>query len=71
MPKEYSLEELNEYVSNLKSSSQPTPTTPSDKQRSPLQSGLMGISQGATFGLADEAIARLESIRSVACQRFK
>jgi hypothetical protein len=64
MPKEYSIEELNEYVSNLKSSSQPTPTTPSDKQRSPLQSGLMGISQGATFGLADEAIARLESIRS-------
>jgi hypothetical protein len=45
-------------------SSQPTPSTPSDKQRSPLQSGLIGMSQGATFGLADEAIARLESIRS-------
>ena len=43
---------------------QPTPTSDSDKQRSSLQSGLMGISQGATFGLADEAIARLESIRS-------
>ena len=43
---------------------QPTPTSDSDKQRSTLQSGLMGISQGATFGLADEAIARLESIRS-------
>jgi hypothetical protein len=45
-------------------SSQPTPTTPSDKPRSPLQSAMIGMSQGATFGLADEAIARLESIRS-------
>ena len=64
MPKEYSIEELNEYVSNLKPSSQPTPSTPSDKQRSPLQSAMIGASRGATFGLADEAIARLESIRS-------
>jgi len=64
MPKEYSIEELNEYVSNLKPSSQPTPSTPSERPRSPLQSGLIGMSQGATFGLADEAIARLESIRS-------
>ena len=65
MPKEYSIEELNEYVSNLKPSSQPTPTTPSEEAtRSPLQSGLIGASRGATFGLADEAIARLESIRS-------
>ena len=40
------------------------PTSPSDKQRSALGSAMMGISQGATFGLADEAIARLESIRT-------
>jgi len=64
MPKEYSIEELNEYVSNLKPSSQPTPSTPSERPRSALQSGLIGASRGATFGLADEAIARLESIRS-------
>lgn len=64
MPKEYSIEELNEYVSNLKPSSQPTPTTPSDKQRSRLQSGLIGASRGATFGLAPKIIAGLESIRS-------
>jgi len=57
---------LDDVVSSkpIQLSSQPTPTSDSDKQRSPLQSGLMGISQGATFGLADEAIARLESIRS-------
>jgi len=42
----------------------PTPSTPSERPRSPLQSGLIGASRGATFGLADEAIARLESIRS-------
>ena len=60
----YTKEELRKYVDELQPVSQPTPTSPSDKQRSPLQSGLMGISQGATFGLADEAIARLESIRS-------
>jgi hypothetical protein len=45
-------------------SSQPTPSTPSERPRSALQSGLIGASRGATFGLADEAIARLESIRS-------
>lgn len=57
---------LDDVVSSkpIQLSSQPTPTSDSDKTRSPLQSGLMGISQGATFGLADEAIARLESIRS-------
>lgn len=60
----YTKEELRKYVDELQPVNQPTPTSPSDKQRSPLQSGLMGISQGATFGLADEAIARLESIRS-------
>ena len=60
----YTKEELRKYVDELQPISQPTPTSPSDKQRSLLQSGLMGISQGATFGLADEAIARLESIRS-------
>jgi hypothetical protein len=38
--------------------------SPSDKQRSPLQSGLIGMAQGATFGFGDEAVARLESIRS-------
>lgn len=60
----YTKEELRKYVDELQPVSQPTPTSPSDKQRSPLQSGLMGVSQGATFGLADEAIARLESIRT-------
>ena len=60
----YTKEELRKYVDELQPVSQPTPKSNSDKQRSPLQSGLMGISQGATFGLADEAIARLESIRS-------
>ena len=60
----YTKEELRKYVDELQPVNQPTPTSPSDKTRSPLQSGLMGISQGATFGLADEAIARLESIRS-------
>jgi hypothetical protein len=56
---------LDDVVSSkpIQLSSQPTPTSPSDKQRSALGSGMMGISQGATFGLADEAIARLESIR--------
>ena len=40
------------------------PKSPSDKQRSMLQSGLIGMAQGATFGFGDEAVARLESIRS-------
>ena len=57
---------LDDVVSSkpIQQTSQPIPTSPSDKQRSALGSGMMGISQGATFGLADEAIARLESIRS-------
>ena len=57
---------LDDVVSSksIEDVSQPTPTSPSDKQRSPLQSGLMGISQGATLVLADEAIARLESMRT-------
>ena len=38
------------------------PTT--EPKRSPLQSALIGASQGITFGGADEAIAKLESIRS-------
>ena len=65
MPKEYSIEELNEYVSNLKPSSQPTPTTPSEEAtRSSLQSAMIGASRGATFGLAPKIIAGLESIRA-------
>jgi hypothetical protein len=72
MPK-YDIKKLNEeykqkiaqsQASQEMQSSQPTPTSPSDKQRSALGSGMMGLSQGATFGLADEARARLESIRS-------
>jgi hypothetical protein len=60
------LEQQNKQIADLQlqSSSQPTPTSPSDKPRSPLQSAMIGMSQGATFGLGDEAIARLESIRS-------
>jgi hypothetical protein len=57
----------DKYLSKLdriKKQEQPTPPTPSDKPRSPLQSAMIGMSQGATFGLGDEAIARLESIRS-------
>jgi len=60
----YTKEELRKYVDELQPISQ-QPSLPSNQpKRSPLQSGLMGVSQGATFGLADEAIARLESIRS-------
>lgn len=44
------------YVLESQSSNQP--------KRSPLQSGLIGMAQGATFGFGDEAVARLESIRS-------
>jgi len=63
-PTSEDLAKLDRIKKKYQTTSQPTPTSLSDKQRSPLQSGLMGISQGATFGLADEAIARLESIRS-------
>jgi hypothetical protein len=55
------------YISKLdkiKVESQPTPTTPSDKPRSPLQSAMIGASRGATFGLAPKIIAGLESTRS-------
>ena len=61
----YTKEELKKYVDELKPlNEQPTPTSPSDKKRTPLQSGLIGMAQGATFGFGDEAVARLESIRS-------
>jgi len=61
----YTKEELRKYVDELKPlNEQPIPKSPSDKQRSPLQSGLIGMAQGATFGFGDEAVARLESIRS-------
>jgi hypothetical protein len=63
-PTQDDLAKLDRIKKKYQTVSQPTPTSPSDKQRSPLQSGLMGISQGATFGLADEAIARLESMRT-------
>jgi hypothetical protein len=59
-------DEYEKKVSQMDSqiTSKPTPTSPSYKQRSPLQSGLIGMAQGATFGFGDEAVARLESIRS-------
>jgi len=61
----YTKEELKKYVDELQPSSQPTPTTPSEEAtRSPLQSGLIGASRGATFGLAPKIIAGLESTRS-------
>ena len=63
-PTQDDLAKLDRIKKKYQTVSQPTPTSPSDKQRSALGSGMMGISQGATFGLADEAIARLESIRS-------
>jgi hypothetical protein len=68
MPK-YDIKKLNEeykqkIAQSQASQEQPTPSTPSDKPKSPLQSAMIGASRGATFGLADEAIARLESIRS-------
>lgn len=53
-------------IEQLSTITQQTPQTPSqtEPKRSMLQSGLIGASQGITFGLGDEAIARLESIRS-------
>lgn len=60
----YTKEELRKYVDELQPISS-QPSLPSNQpKRSPLQSGLMGIAQGATFGFGDEAVARLESIRS-------
>lgn len=41
-----------------------TSTPQTEPKRSMLQSGLIGASQGITMGFGDEAIARLESIRS-------
>jgi len=63
-PTSEDLAKLDRIKKKYQTVSQPTSTTPSERPRSPLQSGLIGASQGATFGLADEAIARLESIRS-------
>ena len=53
-------------IEQLSTITQQTPQTPSqtEPKRSMLQSGLIGASQGITFGFGDEAIARLESIRS-------
>lgn len=58
MPKEYSIEELNNYVSNLKPSQ---PTTPK-REVSKLESALRGGAQGLTFGFPDEATAILERV---------
>jgi hypothetical protein len=63
-PTSEDLAKLDRIKKKYQTVSQPTSTTPSERPRSSLQSGLIGASQGATFGLADEAIARLESIRS-------
>jgi hypothetical protein len=60
----YTKEELRKYVDELQPVSE-QPSLPSNQpKRSPLQSGLIGMAQGATFGFGDEAVARLESIRS-------
>lgn len=53
-----------EDVKKQEPSSQPTPSTPSERPRSPLQSAMIGGSRGATFGLAPKIIAGLESTRS-------
>jgi len=64
-PTSEDLAKLDRIKKKYQTVSQPTPTTPSETAtRSPLQSGLMGISRGATFGLAPKIIAGLESIRS-------
>ena len=68
MPK-YDIDKLNDKYKQKIAQSQtsqerPSPTSPSDKQRSPLQSALIGASKGATFGFGERAIAKLESIRS-------
>jgi hypothetical protein len=60
----YTKEELRKYVDELQPVSE-QPSLPSNQpKRSMLQSGLIGMAQGATFGFGDEAVARLESIRS-------
>jgi hypothetical protein len=60
------LEQQNKQIADLqiKPFSQPTPSTPSDKPRSALESAMIGASRGATFGLAPKIIAGLESTRS-------
>ena len=63
-PTQDDLAKLDRIKKKYQTVSQPTSSTPSERPRSALQSGLIGASRGATFGLADEAIARLESIRS-------
>jgi hypothetical protein len=63
-PTSEDLAKLDRIKKKYQTVSQPTPTTPSERPRSPLQSAMIGMSQGATFGLGDEAIAKLESIRS-------
>lgn len=55
---------INLSDSRYTAESQPSPSGANQPKRSMLQSGLIGAAQGATFGLADEAIAKLESIRS-------
>jgi hypothetical protein len=64
-PTSEDLAKLDRIKKKYQTVSQPTPTTPSETAiRSPLQSGLIGASRGATFGLAPKIIAGLESIRS-------
>jgi hypothetical protein len=58
MPKEFTPEELEKYVSNLK----PISKQPPPPQVSKTESALRGGAQGLSFGFADEATARLESI---------
>jgi hypothetical protein len=59
MPKEYTPEELEKYVSNLKPTSKQALPPP---QVSKTESAIRGGAQGLSFGFADEATARLESI---------
>jgi hypothetical protein len=64
-PTSEDLAKLDRIKKKYQTVSQPTPTTPSEKAtRSPLESGLIGASRGATFGLAPKIIAGLESTRS-------
>ena len=59
MPKVYTPEELEKYVSNLKPTSKQALPPP---QVSKTESAIRGGAQGLSFGFADEATARLESI---------
>ncbi len=58
MPKEYSIEELNNYVSNLK----PSQPTPPKREVSKLESAIRGGVQGLGLGFSDEATAALEKL---------